>query len=183
MIQQYKSAQINNTKKGQSIIADLMVSLAIFMILMVIIYFSWSTNVSKINDTYQVYRGENSAQRALDAITKSPGFPSNWAVNSLTPDQSELKGLGCAQGYNRLDSQKLSNLNTLLTSHYNDSRQKLGIGIYDADIKVSYLDSSTIYTMGTSPSSSTSTVLATKSEIATLDGQPVLVRVRVWKND
>lgn len=180
------SAQKNrpDTKKGQTIIADLMISLAIFVLLLIIVYFSWISNVGELNEDYQRFKGEMAAQKALDSITKSPGFPSNWAVEEISFDSSDLKGVGCAQGYNRLDALKLSRLNISFSSgsDYNASKLKMGVGIYDYDVKISNLDTTEIYNMNSLPSTNI-TVLATKSKIASLDGEPVIVRVRVWKRD
>jgi hypothetical protein len=177
-------SQTRSTKKGQTIIADLMVSLAIFILLLVIVYMSWMNNVSQINQDYTGFKGEIAAQKAIDSITKSPGFPSNWAAQGLSPSSSSLKGLGCAQGYNRLDALKLSKLNTSFStsSDYNASRLKIGVGAYDIDINISYLNTTGIYSLNSLPDSNI-TVLATKSEFASLDGEPVLVRVRIWQRD
>ena len=172
----------NLGKKGQTTLMDLVISIAIFMALIAILYGAWFTKIENSSQDLAEFRASVSAQKAMNALINSPGFPSNWAAQNLSPNSDSLKGIGIAESKGAIDEYKLQILQYYYNSSstYNNSRLKMGIAPYNADIRIYYLNSTNISVMG-SPPSSEDAIAASMQKSAVYKNQTVLVRVRLWE--
>ncbi|MFN3910158.1 MAG: hypothetical protein ACK4J0_02925 [Candidatus Anstonellaceae archaeon] len=163
-------------KKGQMQIADLIISLAIFLILFSFLYFQLNKNLEKKERELVVLKANNIASSLLDDLVYSYGIPTNWAAASLEPNNSLFKAIGCAQSFGEIDEYKLYRLNQIFNNSY--TKKKLQLGEFDADIFVSYLNNTPVIYIGNF--SSKSEPLAVKKTFALYNNSIVQVRVRVW---
>ncbi|MFH1306844.1 MAG: hypothetical protein ABIH83_04300 [Candidatus Micrarchaeota archaeon] len=170
-------------KKGQSHMVDLIISVSVFMILLVIIYSAWFRTIDTTADEILQFRADEAAERATVSLTKSPGFPSNWAAKNISPSSSDLKGIGIASSYGVIDPTKLEILEYYFnnSAYYNSTKQKMGISPFNGDVRVSYLNGTNISVMGSPPVVS-EMVLATHQRLAVYKNNTVIVRVRVWQS-
>ncbi len=173
---------INGARKGQSVTVDFIISISIFMLLLAIAYSAWNRQVQNIGDTLLQGRAEEAAARGLEALTSSPGYPSNWAALNLTPNDTALLGIGAADAPGVIDPYKLTRLTALFndSTYSSNTTLKMGLSPFAADARVAYLNGTNISVMGTAPNSS-SVVLASGQRLASWNNNTVLVRVRVWQ--
>lgn len=171
----------NATKKGQSLSVDLVISMAIFMLLLAIAYLSWEHAITGEAENYSQMRADEAASRALRSISKSPGIPSSWASQGLNPDSASLLGIGAASSYNTIDEFKLAKLAAYFNStiYSNKTKSLLGIQPFNADIRISYFNGTDISTMG-SPPNSASIVLSSAQRVAIYKNESAIIRVRIW---
>ena len=102
--------EIRRYDRGQALISDFVISITIFMTLLILIHLAWSNNIADMGNELERQRAMQAAHKGMDSIVLSPGFPSNWAVSALTPDQAELKGIGIAQSQGSTDEVKAARL-------------------------------------------------------------------------
>lgn len=171
-------------KSGQVQISDLVVSLAVFMMLLIIVYITWYRQVDISSGQLLDFRSSQAAERALISIINSPGFPSNWASQGLLPTSPSLLGIGAAESYGNIDPTKLAIMGQYFNSsdYGNSTRLKMGISPFEGDVKITYLNGTNISIMGAGPASS-DIVLSSRQRVAAYQGKPVLVRVRIWQNE
>ncbi|MFA5108661.1 MAG: hypothetical protein WC492_03970 [Candidatus Micrarchaeia archaeon] len=180
MTQTFQS--LHSIKKGQIHSLDLMISLSIFMMLILITYFAWQRQLDLTSSDLLKFQAQTAAQNAINSIAFSPGFPTNWAAQNISPTSSALLGMGASDSYAKIDDFKLS----ILSSYYNNSifyentTKKMGIAPFNADIRILYLNSTPISTLGNAPSAST-IVLYSKSQIASYKNNSAIIRVRIWQ--
>lgn len=175
-------SQSRNWVKGQITMLDLVISISVFMVLLAILYASWQAKIDASAQQMQEFRASIAAQKALNSLTNSPGFPTNWAAQNLSPNSDSLKGIGIADSANNIDEYKLSALEYYYnySQTYNNTRLKMGISPFDADIKIYYPNQTIISIMG-NPPASTKTIRASTQKVAIYKNQTVLVRVRLWE--
>ncbi|MFH0927523.1 MAG: hypothetical protein V1822_02990 [Candidatus Micrarchaeota archaeon] len=173
----------NSAKKGQITTIDLVLSISVFMVLLAIIYGAWHVKIESAASDISEFRASIAAQKALNSITNSPGFPSNWAVENLDPNSDSLKGIGAAFAHGEIDATKLAALQADYAdpSKYENTKLKMGLEPFDADIRIYYITGVDLAVLG-SPPASGSRVLASVQKGATYNQQPVMVRVRVWQS-
>jgi len=172
----------NSAKKGQTTLLDLVISLSVFMAIIAILYSAWFVKIDNSSQDLKEFRASIAAQKAMNALVESPGFPTNWAAQNLSPNSDSLKGIGIAESKGAIDERKLIVLQYYYnsTQSYNNSRLKMGIAPFNADIRISYLNSTNISIMGSAPAAS-DTILASLQKSAVYKNQTVLVRVRLWE--
>ncbi len=172
------------TKIAQVMISDFIVSLSVFMLVLMLFYVTWTRNVDAMGEELLRERALQAAQKGMDALTLSPGFPSNWAVMGLaSPGDAALGGIGTAQSPGNLDEVKMAQLAAWLgnPNNHNATLKKMGIGPYDADVGLSLTDGGTqIYYMGYGPQSDAQ-VLASAQRLVVYANKSATVRIRVWR--
>ena len=176
-----QTSQYRN-KKGQTTLLDLVISISIFMAMLAVLYGAWFVKIENSSQELIEFRASLSAQKAMDALTASPGFPSNWAAQNLSPNSASLKGIGIADSKGSIDDCKLRVLEQYYNSSdaQNNSKIKMGIAPFNADIRIYYPNSTNISVMG-SPPANTDSVAASMQKSAVYKNQTVLVRVRLWE--
>ncbi|VVB56891.1 Uncharacterised protein [uncultured archaeon] len=175
----------NRPRRGQIVISDLIVSLGLFVVLVVVAYQAWNQQISDVGDWRAQANAQEALRRGLDALTRTPGHPSNWAAAGLSPSSGSVVSMGAAQSDGVLEPYKLGRLAQYLGGYgaaANDTRAKMGLGAYQADGGVRLLNGSSILSFGNAPGGR-AYVAATGQRMAMYDGQPVLVRLRIWRND
>ncbi len=173
----------SKTVRGQILISDLIISMAVFLLLVAIAYEAYNRQTDRLSEWHVQTLADDAMQRGLSAVIDAQGNPTNWAAAGMTPLQDSLLALGSGDGIGSIDSFKLTTLASYFNSptYYNATRLKMGLGYFDADVRVSEMDGTNISVMG-SPPNSTSVVLAAGTRLAILDNRTVQVRLRVWKN-
>ncbi len=170
--------------RGQILISDLIISMAVFLLLVAIAYEAYNRQTDRLGEWHTRILADDAMQRGLSAIIDAQGNPSNWAAAGYTPLQASVLSLGSGEGGGRIDSFKLGQLAAYFNSptYYNATRLKMGLGYFDADVRVSEMNGTNISVMG-APPNSTSVVVSAGTRLAVLDNRTVLVRLRVWKNE
>lgn len=170
--------------RGQILISDLIISMAVFLLLIAIAYEAYNRQIGRLGEWHTGVSADDAMQRGLAAIVDAQGNPTNWAVAGSNPLQSSIRSLGAAEGRGRIDAVKLGQLAVFFndSDYYNATRLKMGLGYFDADVRVSGLDGTNISVMGSPPTSS-SIVLSAGTRLAVYGNRTVLVRLRVWKNE
>ncbi|PIT84497.1 hypothetical protein COU37_03145 [Candidatus Micrarchaeota archaeon CG10_big_fil_rev_8_21_14_0_10_45_29] len=155
--------------------------MSIFMLLLAIAYLSWEDGRASALEKQVQVQADEAASRALRAIAKSPGIPSSWASQGLTPDSASLLGIGAASAYNEIDEFKIAKIAQYFNSspYSNITKSRLGLSPFEADVRISYLNGTDIATMGAPPGAS-SIVLSSKQRIAVYKNESAIIRVRLW---
>ena len=178
------NAQIQKStkfKKAQMSTLDFVFSIAIFTVLLVILYSSWFSKVQSTSSQLETFKASVACDKALKSLTEYSGFPSSWGALNLSPNSNSLKGIGIADSHLVIDKQKLEVLEYYFnrSETYKNSTEKMGIAPYDADIRIYYQNGTNVSIMGDAPTSKDS-VLYTSQRLATYEDNAVLVRVRIW---
>jgi len=168
-------------RRGQSLTVDLILSISIFMILLAVAYLSWEDGRTSALERQEQVRADEASSRALRALAKSPGIPSSWASQGLTPDSASLLGIGGASAYNEIDEFKIAKIAQYFNSstYSNITKSRLALSPFEADVRISYLNGTDISTMGEPPGSQ-AIVLSSKQRVAIYKNESAIIRVRVW---
>ncbi len=171
-------------RRGQIVISDLIISMAVFLMLLVIAYEAWNRQVERLGEWRDSANAQDALRRGLDALTRSPGHPYDWAVLNQTPNESGILALGAASSPGRLDALKTGAIAQWLSSasQYNATRSKMGVLPYRAQASVRELNGTQIYSMGEAPGAGAS-VMASGQRLAVYEGRAVLVRLSLWRNE
>ncbi len=171
--------------RGQIVVTDLIVSIAIFVILIVIAYQAWNQQIDNLGTWRSQANAQDALERGLDSLTRSGGTPSNWAALGLDPTRNETISVGCAQSYGELDPFRLERVASFLNRSNetaNDTRTKMGLGPYMMDASVRYLNGTQIMHLGNATGAG-GMVSASGQRMAMYRGVPVLVRMSLWRYD
>ncbi|MFH1095257.1 MAG: hypothetical protein V1728_03495 [Candidatus Micrarchaeota archaeon] len=170
------------TRTAQVMISDFVISLSIFLLVLILFYATWTRNVDAMGEELAHQRALQAANKGMDALVLSPGFPSDWAVSGLSPGDAALTGIGTAERTGNLDMAKVAQLAAWLGTPnlHNITLKKMGIAPYDADVRLSQLDGTSLYAMGYSPPSD-SQVLASAQRLVTYANNSTMVSIRVWR--
>jgi hypothetical protein len=170
--------------RGQIVISDLIISMAVFLMLLVIAYEAWNRQVERLGEWRDSANAQDALRRGLDSLTSAAGHPYNWAVLNQTPNESGILALGAASSPGRLDELKMGTLAQWLNSsaYYNSTRSKMGIMPYRAQASVRELDGTLLYGMGEAPGENAA-VLASGQRLAVFESRTVLVRLSLWRNE
>jgi len=152
--------------RGQTSSIDLVLAVLVFMFILVFVFSFFADQLAGAANMERKNRMEYAALSATDLLINSPGVPSNWEQN-LSP----LQTIGLARYPYELSASKLANFTSM---NYTTTQGLLGL---DADYSFSVLSSSsaTLYSIGSLPSTTNNSILITRH--ATLDGQPVQIRL------
>ncbi|MCL6089362.1 MAG: hypothetical protein M1530_04350 [Candidatus Marsarchaeota archaeon] len=170
--------------RGQVVISDLIISMAVFLMLLVITYEAWNRQVERLGEWREQAGAQDALRRGLDALTRSPGHPYSWAVMNQTPNESGILALGAASSPGRVDALRMGMLAQWLNSsdYYNATRSKMGVSPYRAQASVRELDGSQLYSMGEAPGDG-AIMLASGQRVALYENRTVLVRLSLWRNE
>jgi len=139
-------SQKSKTKKAQIQITDLILSLFIFLILLGFMYIVIYNRIYFAQEQIDKTHADIVLDNLLLSILYNPGVPTDWAAKQLNPSDLRLKAIGCAQAPNEIDEFKLQRLSEIYDDNY--TKQKLGLGRFDADINISYLNGTTAQYIG-----------------------------------
>ncbi len=178
----YRNRSRLSYKKAQMTTLDFVFSIAIFVVLIAILYLSWFSKVQTTTAELDEFKAFISAQKAIKSICDSPGFPSHWGALNISPNSQQLKGIGVADSHSNIDERKLVALGYYYnqTQTYKNCTEKMGISPYDADIRIYYLNGTNVSVMGQAPVDD-DFVLSTIQKPAVYKNETVIVRVRVWE--
>ena len=165
------------TKKAQIQITDLVLSLAIFLILLGFIYILIYNRIYTFQEQINKTHADIVLDNLMVLILYSPGWPTDWAAKQLSPSSVELKTIGCAQGPNEIDENKLNRLFEIYDNSY--TKQKLGLGRFDADINISYLNGTNIKYIGNLPANKQIIVL--KKTYCIYNNTIAKIVMRIWE--
>jgi len=115
MLKMHKKAQIFST--------DLIISAAIFMILISFVFFTFSRYQTKIDDSIRIQDMNLKALQITELLVKSSGEPVNWEENV-----SKLNIAGLVSSDRRLLESKITEFIEL---EYNTTKEKLKIMPYE----------------------------------------------------
>lgn len=174
------AGRVTCTKSGQIHVIDFVISMSAFMLLVVFAYSLWAGAAQRSADALDARLAADAANRALNSVLFSTGEPSHWAVNATSI--TSVRGIGCADSPYVLDRVKLGAATALYnaSASYNATKEKMGIGSFDADIRIVYPDGTAAYTFGAPPNIN-STVLSSAAREGLLDNRVVWVRARIWR--
>ena len=170
--------------RGQILISDLIISMAVFLLLIAIAYEAYNRQIDRLGEWHTQVLADDAMQRGLAAIVDAQGNPTNWAAAGYTPLQDSVLALGSGEGRGRIDDFKLGQLAAFFNdpSYYDATRLKMGLGYFDADVRVSEMNGASISVMGSPPAQS-SIVLSAGTRLAMYENRTVQVSLRVWKNE
>ncbi len=132
-----------NKKKGQVFTWDLIVSLAIFLIILGLLVYLWNTSLWNVSYSENMYGISWLANTVAEQLVRTSGFPRNW---QLAPENVVVIGLTYSNEFNYsqdriLDADKFLQFVYLTYSNYTLTRNKLlATGKYDFYMEVSCLD-------------------------------------------
>ena len=185
----------NLRERGQILSSEFIIAAVIFMFVLGAILFMWTMTTFQINQSELVYTMDESATNAAEKLVRTGGLPHNWS--SLAVDN--ISSLGLVNESRVIDQGKLDRFMILMDdsttssvydnpcndgsispspTNYECNRHFLGLGRYDFNITVNYLDGTSIDKAGVSPSDAD--YIISKRRNALLDNEVVVVTLTVW---
>ena len=145
-------------------------ALVSFALLLVFVLNAWADLRAQSQSAVSVSRLESVANSIADALAQSPGTPCNWEANSPS-----MLALGLASSPGVLSQAKLSSLSAM---NYGSAKAALGVD-KNFYVVVSNNGWSALYALGNASARYNMSMAATR--LATLNGQPVRIRVVVYE--
>ncbi len=171
-----------NSLKGQFWSFDVIFATIVFSVVIVILAFTWNNVGNQLASSY----GNSAEIMQTEAIylsksIMSPGYPVNWMsdINTTNPSTwaNTSIGLTNTHGSTAISTAKLYAFIAMANSNYQDTKAALGIG-YDYYIRIT--NSNLNISIGENPNTNGGRDVYTYTELASLNGQPVVVEVEVW---
>jgi len=175
MILKIKKFKTND--KGQIFSSDLMIAGIIFLLILTLSLVYSNDVANKISILEQDNLREQAVQNAANALVYSPGKPANWQNFS---DLSGIFAIGIADSRNVIDPTKINQLVILSQTDYDQIKDLLGLSKYGLKVSIiDLLNNQVFFEFGVEPGSNQS--VSAVNRFALLDGQDVIVRVKVFE--
>lgn len=158
----------------------------------------WMTTTLQINQSELVYTMDESATNAVEKLVRTEGLPRNWSKLNAT----NISAIGLVNESRVMDQGKMTRFMILMDdsiaassattfdnpcydssattqlTNYECNRHFLGLGKYDFQLNVTYLDRTPIYATGKSPSDAD--YIISKKRTAIFDSDVVIITLLVW---
>ncbi len=170
--------EIPKKTKGQLLSTELIVSVSLFVASLGIFLLTWNY----LTRSYYSEAADRDMQFALagvsDMAALSQGDPADWEYTV----RENASAFGLASSENVLSPTKLSALQSLNSTHYQDVLERMGVGRYDLFIKVQSQNGTTLYSFGMPPNMLDESVSsATMDRTMLLNDSVVTMRVQLWR--
>lgn len=166
-----------NSKKGQVLTIDLVLSLTVFLAAFFILFYVWqSTQEITVLNIHELEMSKLAVSIA-QSLVYTQGQPSNWHSQS---SQSSTSSYGLSWRDNVLQQEKAEAF-AALNSSYNSTKEKLGAGRYELYAFIEDLNGVHLYEFGIQPpDSSRIHPIQVAQRFAILNNEPVIVQAEVW---
>jgi len=155
-------------KKGQVSSIDALLAILIFVLVLGSIRTIWVENITAADKSSSLTEINLSAQQALDVLTKTQGFPTNWNSDNVFI-------IGLADKPNVLSTSKVNAFESL---SYESTKEKLSLQKYDYSFDINSTNPSYNKHIGASTDGNT-LVQLTKRVI--YNGGEAIVTLKVFK--
>jgi len=166
-------------QKGQMLSTEIVLAMVLFMASLTAFLFTWNS----ISSTYSQELQQRQLQVALTSISDqmvlSTGDPQDWEFSTLQDSNS----FGLAQSRGILSPQKLSALQTLNASYYDQVREGMGAGRFDLYMEtVDVASGEVLYRFGKMVDrSEIYQASASIDRLALMNNSMVRLRVQLWE--
>ena len=140
--------------KAQLWSLDFAISMIIFFLSIILVFFSWSYISAQHQEQIELNRVESIALHVSDVLIRSPGVPKNWELGTLPEDMTSVglthteesaKSLGFSSSENVLDGRKVALFAAMLDAEYHPDvyktiKQIFGIGNYEIVVEIARLE-------------------------------------------
>lgn len=158
------------SNKGQIVITDLFIAVAVFVILMTIITVTWNLYSIRLEITFSyddmVVRGF----QISDSLVKSPGNPEDWEKNA-----SGVNQIGLANDDHILSQEKVS---AFLGMSNEDIKNALNVNLYDFYFVIREAEGTVLISKGNIPSGKYTVNLA---RIVQYADKTRVMEIALWK--
>jgi hypothetical protein len=165
-------------RAGQLLSTEIILALSLFLVAMLVFVLAWNY----ISFSYSSEQADRQMQSSLigvsDSLVLSPGSPADWEYSS----GANASSFGLASSRNVLSAAKLSALQSLNATDYDNVRERMGAGKFDLYVEASNPGGPVLYNFGHPADLSSSSVSAVVSQrLATLGGSVVVLKVELWR--
>jgi len=152
-----------------------MVSIAIFLFIIVASLTMWNLYMEKGKLIDQRADMEFAARNAMSGLLTTGGEPSSWYLL----ETFEVDSFGLAISDYELKKQKISKLQELNDTNYEDIKRSLGVRLYDIHLSFFNLDGSEVYYFGINSSAQASQIVKIE-RLVLVDEEVFNVVMEVW---
>ncbi len=165
--------------KAQAAAIDLVFATIIFLLMAFTLVSFMHSEIKNTEVIFSDDKRDRFTQAAASQLAFSGGRPENW-------DSSNYERIGLLCGQGELCTRKVTALNSLYSSDYNSTKDKLNLGSYDVSI---YICSPTNYsncdynitTSERDSNRTASTAVSRAERLSELDGEIVSVIIYSWE--
>lgn len=155
--------------RGQVFTLDYVIAVGIFVLVYAACIYAWNSVAYKTLEEFEATEMENTAVRACWQLTRTPGSPADWEA-----DPSTALALGLAPKDRVLSQEKFNQLSVI---EYEKLKNYLGVGGFDFNLRVTYINGSFAGEVGKIPASDK---LVSVRRIAVMGNETVFLDFRVW---
>ena len=163
-------------KKGQAVITDLFIAIAVFIVLVTITTIIWDLYTIRLKMRQDFEDMVVKSIQISDQLVKNPGYPSDWEFN-IPSNPDYIKILGLAEDDRRLSSDKIDKFRTNMTDQ--KIKELLKIGLYNYYFTIKEKNGSILLAKGNNPIGSFNTV--NLARLVIYKSQPRIMEFALWK--
>lgn|GEM_PF-488170 len=134
----------NIKRKGQVFTWDLAISIAVFLIVLAMLFYMWDSTVTKSTEIKDIYEMEIIATEVTEQLIRTPGIPRDWEIKengSYKYNVSNITALGLANVEPRvLNDEKILRFIDL---DYREITPLIGTRQYDFYFNMTYINETT----------------------------------------
>jgi len=134
----------NIKRKGQVFTWDLAISIAVFLIVLAMLFYMWDSTVTKSTEIKDIYEMEIIATEVTEQLIRTPGIPRDWEIKengSYKYNVSNITALGLANVEPRvLNDEKILRFIDL---DYREITPLIGTRKYDFYFNMTYINETT----------------------------------------
>jgi len=162
-------------RRGQIFSIDLMVSVAIFLFIVVASLSMWNLYMEKGKLIDQRADMEFAARNAMSGLMTTGGDPSSWYLL----ETFEVDSFGLAVSDYELSEAKISKLQDLNNTNYEDIKNSLGVSLYNLHLSFLNSSGSEVYFFGDNSSSQANQIVRIERLVLVSD-EVYTVVMGVW---
>lgn len=162
-------------KRGQAVITDLFIAIAVFIILITITTIIWDLYSIRLKMRQEYEDMMLRTIQISDQLIKNPGYPTDWEYK-ISSDPEYVKVIGLADEDRVLSADKVEKFRTNITD--DKVKDLLNIGLYNFYFIIKEQNGSALLAKGIAPIGFNTVNLA---RIVTYKNQPRIVEFALWR--
>lgn len=163
-------------KRGQAVVTDLFIAIAIFIVLVTITTIIWDLYTIRLKMRQEFEDMIVKSIQISDQLVKNPGYPSDWEFN-IASNPDYIKIIGLAEDNRILSTEKVEKFRTSMTDQ--KIKDLFKIGLYNYYFTIKEKSGSILLAKGINPVGSFNTV--NLARLIVYKNQTRIMEFALWK--
>lgn len=163
-------------KRGQAVVTDLFIAIAVFIVLITITTIIWDLYTIRLKMRQEFEDMVIKSIQISDQLVKSSGYPLDWEFKIFS-DPDYIKIIGLAYDDRKLSTEKINAFRTNITDQ--KVKDLFNIGLYNYYFTIKEKNGSILLAKGNNPVGSFNTV--NLARIIVYKNEPRIMEFALWK--